>query len=141
MVQNCRFCKWFFFKKCYLNWTLFVKCFLFQEKLQLLSRPKVWELDFNFLFGKKFRSSDHWNIDSWKQKLTFVYDFLNFLLKFVFFNKATKIDEIFTVDVKLIYITSNWRWRFRQFLWPSQKTWTFKIEGSNYCNTLTPRKK
>ena len=36
-------------------------------------------------------------------------------VKFVFSKKATKIDEIFNVELTL----SNRRWRFRQFLWQS----------------------
>ena len=46
------------------------------------------------------------------------------LLKFELFKKATKIDKIFIDDLTLKIIKSNWRWRFSQFLWPSQKTWT-----------------
>ena len=31
---------------------------------------------------------------------------------------------IVSAKVSGYYILSNWRWRFCQFLWPSQKTWT-----------------
>ena len=50
-----------------------------------------------------------------------------FMMKFVFSKKATKIDEIFTVDLTPYNIMSYRWWRFRQFLWPSCKTWTFNI--------------
>jgi hypothetical protein len=40
------------------------------------------------------------------------------IVKFMFSKKTTKIDEIFTIDLTLIYIPSNRWWRFCQFLWP-----------------------
>ena len=43
-------------------------------------------------------------------------------LKFMFSKKATKIDEIFTVNLTVTtYVLSNWRWRFNKFLWPLRK--------------------
>ena len=50
-------------------------------------------------------------------------------LKFRFFKKVTKTDEISTLDLMFtIYISSNLRWRFRQFLWSSRKTWTLTLQ-------------
>ena len=43
------------------------------------------------------------------------------LVKFIFSKKATKIEKIYTVFLKKC---QNRRWRFRQFLRPSLKTWT-----------------
>ena len=40
-------------------------------------------------------------------------------VKFVFSKKATKIDEVFTIDLTLTQ-------RFHHVLWPSWKTWTLK---------------
>ena len=57
-------------------------------------------------------------------------------IKFRFSKKATKIDEIFTVDLTITTCCSNqWRWRFCQFFWPSQKTWTLILSRS--WNELT----
>ena len=40
-------------------------------------------------------------------------------LNFMFSEKATKIDEIFTIDWHYVSNVSNPRWRFRQILWSS----------------------
>ena len=53
------------------------------------------------------------------------HQFLFLLLTFMFSKRATKIDENFTVDTTYCQV-SNWRRRFGQFLWPSQKTWTLR---------------
>ena len=37
------------------------------------------------------------------------------------------------------YILLNWRWRFCQFLWPSQKTWTLTKRQSLPWYSLMPR--
>ena len=46
------------------------------------------------------------------------------LLKFIFSKKATKIDEIFSVDLTVTTYCQNYGDDFFQFLWPSQKTQT-----------------
>ena len=65
----------------------------------------------------------HWFRVNWEEK-PHIKNWL-FYIQFMFSKKVPKIDEIFTVDLTITtYILSNWRWRFCQFLWPSQKTWT-----------------
>ena len=46
--------------------------------------------------------------------------------------KAAKNYKIFTVDLTLTKLTSNRRWRFRNFLWPSYKTWTINSTLSGW---------
>ena len=47
-------------------------------------------------------------------------------LKFVYFEKATKLFEIFALLLFTVskYIQTKVRWRFRKILWPSQNIWT-----------------
>ena len=47
-----------------------------------------------------------------------------FYLKFVFSKKATKNWRNLHYRFGTYYKMSNLRWRFRQSLWPHQKTWT-----------------
>ena len=47
-----------------------------------------------------------------------------FPLKFMFSKKATKIDEIFTIDVTITTYCQIDGEAFVNFLWHSQKTWT-----------------
>ena len=54
----------------------------------------------------------------------------------MFSKKATKIDRIFTVNLTVTtYVLSNLRWRFCQFLWPSQKAWTLIVLWSSQLST------
>ena len=54
----------------------------------------------------------------------------------MFSKKATKNYPIFTVDLTLTKLTSKiWQWRFRNFLWPSYKTWTLTDEAMDIFET------
>ena len=45
-------------------------------------------------------------------------------IKFMFSKKATKIDEIFTINLTFTkYISSNRQWRFHHFLWNTNFNW------------------
>ena len=67
----------------------------------------------------------------WKKKET-RYQFSS--LKFVFSNKATKFDNIFTIDLTLCSKCQIDGEDFRQFLWPSQK-----IQTLPYSNFVSVR--
>jgi len=55
------------------------------------------------------------------------------ILKFMFSKKATNIDKILTINLtattycQIDASMTSWRWRFCQFLWPSQKTWALTL--------------
>ena len=50
----------------------------------------------------------------------------HFYIKLIFSEKATKNWRNLHRRFDTYYITSNRRWRFRQSLWPSLKTWTLQ---------------
>ena len=55
------------------------------------------------------------------------------ILKFVFSKKATKNRQNLHRRFDNYYIMSNWWQRFRQFLWPSENTWTLMFSSVMSC--------
>ena len=81
-----------------------------------------------FLENISFREKSFENL--WKGISTYLLR--EYVVKLVFYKKATKIEKNLCRRFDTYYIMSNRRWRFRQFLRPFSKTWSLHKYSTDF---------
>ena len=98
-----------------LSLITYSKKIVFLKKANSLLATKLYIQPKN----RRYCILQHISLENWPPFVNpTLLNFAPFFLKFMFSKKATKIDQIFTIDLTFTKQVSNRRWRFRQFLWP-----------------------